>query len=842
MPKYTINGVTFNSDRELSATELEELAAQVSTRPGQIPTGGQPQAPAAVPTLSASERMLQNAIAGAAIVPPLAAGARVLSAAFQGSRAAPYVANLAQALVPQSGRALAAEGAIGAAGGVVGGELGEQVARKAGEEYRTLGEFGGGLVGGLAANTLLRNIPQAVMAGTGLGRGREATEQVADLIGGARARTRLSQAMEANPALTANLAESQRIEKELGVRLPVTAASKGDTTLEGMAQSVTSRGENAAFTALLKSQEEEAVKALAEARRKMSVSKGDVEAMAELQAARVRAENARRERVFAEQQLARQSQIDKIDERISDLTYNTLATADGVEQIGTRVTNLLAAKERAVKDEFKPKYDELLSNAKKADVVMPSEGVALLHRFVKESRGEDVFAKFPQLYAQINRVLAPQKAPVSSKFAEKYPNLVRSVEGTYKPASVEDIDSLKRAINRAIGSSSDPDQLRLLSELRRNFDNALGTVDQDFVTQYKALDKQYAERVGMPFSEQGVVSVNRAKFVENTVPYLTNKPSAIRDILAASDNSPEALKIVEDAFLFKIANTASIVAPDGSLNPLQLQRFIRKHKEAIDQVPGLQQRLSGLASDVSVLKDTRARILEEKKNASVQLLESVWDKSRGTSGGFYGVVQSALTRPDDLKALMNTAATDPALGTGLRAAVLDIGLSRPDRVGFYTDNKQTIDSLFGSGHSERVRLLFEAGDRLDKFPVRAKINPSLTQKTAFEAATGSRPEQVAGDIRNQILSGFRVFANFMSRFGQNRATKAEEAEIKEFLANPKAVEDASALLAELEKQGNTLSDKAKDLFKRLVKNTASAGMFGGLAGVGAGAVTQGANE
>ena len=64
--------------------------------------------------------------------------------------------------------------------------------------------------------------------------------------------------MQSNPDLTADLARAAEIEQLTGVKLPVTAAAKGDTTLTGLLASQTSRGENAAFTAAVKQQEKDA--------------------------------------------------------------------------------------------------------------------------------------------------------------------------------------------------------------------------------------------------------------------------------------------------------------------------------------------------------------------------------------------------------------------------------------------------------------------------------------------------------------------------------------------------------------------------------------------------------
>lgn len=838
MPTYTINGKRIKTDRELSEQEIEEIAAEVGgkpavTGPEAIPTGGYPQAPVAEPQMSVTERMFQNALAGAAAVPPLAAGARALQALTQGTRAAPYLARLAEAVVPKTGRQLAAEGAIGAAAGVVGGETGQQVAQKFGETYRPLGELAGGAMGGMAANTAVRNVPELFTMALP-GQAAKAAG-VADLVGGVRAQTKLQQAMQANPQLAGDLARAQEIEQLTGVRLPTPAAAKGDTTLAGLMASQTSRGENAAFTATIANQERAANEALKEAQKKLAANPRSVEAYAELQAAKANAENARRQAEFAKKQAEVSQKISNIDERIQALTTEAVGTDAGKADIGNRVSNLLSAKEAVIKKELSPQYDELLKDAKKQGIELSSEQVAAMWNYVKGSKAEDIFAKFPQLYQGIQRVFAPTKAPVSSKFAEKYPNLVKSQEGTFKPAGVDDIDSLKRAINKALADTADKDQQRLLLDLKRQFDGAISTLPEDFVTKYRGLDKQYAERLGIPFSEQGVVSIDRAKFVENTVPMLTTKPTAIRQVLAATDNSPEALKIIEDAFLMKLSNTRSIVNPNtGELNPSQLNAFLQQNKEAIAEVPGLRERLTAAAQNVAQLKDVRANLVDQQKKAQVEKFENVWTEAFGSRGGFQGYVNSALNNPQQLSELMRLAGNDKVLQQGLKSSVLDIGMNSANRLEFFEQNAKTIDTLFGKDYAKNVKALFEAADRLASFPLNAKINQSISQQTAFQKATGSRPEQLAAEARNPILGPFRTAANVLSRFLQNRSTKSEDAEIQQFLTDPRAMKDAAEMVAELNKNTAKGFARAQEIAGRLVKNTSSAALFGGLAAVGTG--------
>lgn len=835
--KYIINGKPVIVDKELTEAEIDEIATDLggskpTTGAAAIPTGGNTPAPEAQPQMSANQRAWNNFLMGANAVPVMGAAARALQVGTKATQAAPYTANLAKALLPQSGRALAAEGVIGGAGGVVGGEVGQQVAQKFGEQYRPLGEFGGGMTAGLFANTVTRNVPEMAL-GAWQAKTGNIVDEVSQAAGGVRARGRLSQAMEANPMLSDDLARAKEIEATTGVKLPVTAASKGDTTLGGLVTSQTSRGENAEFTAFLANQEREAIEAVKQAQRRLAGDPKNAEAKAVVEAKKAELENFKRQ-TAQEMRVANQNRtIEGIDTRIKELTEDTLNVSTDKEDIGNRVSSLLSAKEKALRDDFsKNVYTPLLDKAKKDGVEMDSPVAAVLWNYIKQEKADDVFAKFPGLLSQVQRSFAPKTAPVSSAFAAKYPNLVRSAEGTFNPVSVTDVDSLKRAVNKAIGDSQDRDQLRILSGFKRKLDEGIATMPEEFSVPYKQADRDFAAKIGMPFSEAGVVSVDRARFVESTVPMLTTKPSAARQILAATDNSPEAQKIIEDAFLMRISQTDGIVNKNTlEVNPAALMSFIKKHKATIDQVPGLNEKLQGLAGNVETLAANRARILDEQKKATVEKFSNVWSEAYGSKGGFEGFVNNALKTPADMNNLIRMAGSDPALRSGLKSTVLDIGLNSPNKLEFFEANAKTIDSLFGKEYAGQVKDLLEASQRLSQFPLRNKVNQTLTQQTGFEREFGTDPAKAASLIRQQVQSTFYKASTLFSRFVQNKATKAEAVELQEFLKNPGAVADASALLKALDDTSEQGMRKALKIGAKLAKNTASAGIFGGLAPV-----------
>lgn len=822
--------IKFLDDEQPSTIRfLDEAPANRGDLSSQIPTGGDPTVPFTQAPPNAQQRMFNNALAGAAAIPGVGLAARGIQAATAGTRFAPYGQAAANLFIPKTGVDLARQTALSAGTTVAAGEVGQAVAQKAGEQYRLPAEIGAGLALALPANTAMNAMEAGVRGVTNKAAGRglfDSGVRAAEVVGGARAEARLRSAIEANPDLPTDLARAAEIEQLTGVKLPVPAASKGDTTLTGMLASQTSRSENAAFTAAIKQQEKDALDAVKTAQKQLAGDPRNAALTAEVEAKKLAYENSRRETAYAMKQANIDRQVGQINTRIQELTADSLMTKAGKEDIGNRAENLLNSYEAVLRAEFKPLYKDVLDTASKEGVELESPVVASLWNFTKQRQAEDVFNKFPALDSAIKKVLAPTKAPVSGKFAEKYPNLVKSVEGTFKPMSVTDIDSLKRGINRAIGDTQDRDQLRMLYELKNKFDESLNTLPEDFVQAYKGLDKEYAEKLGI-FSEAGLVSIDRARFVETTVPLLTNKPSALRQVLAATDNSPEAVQIAEDAFLMKISQTNGIINPNTmSVNPAALQSFIRKNQEGIDQLPGLRQKLEGLSTNVDGLLSNRERLLDMQKNAAIGKIENVWSRAYGQQGGFEGFVNRALNNPEELKQLMVAAGSDATLQRGLKAVVMDLGLKSSNKINFFDDNAQAINALFGKDHAQTVKALLEASERLAKNPVMTKINQSLSQPTQFEQATGSDPARAASLIRQQVQSTFYKVSTLLSKFLQNKSTKSENTEIQEFLSNPKNVKDMSEAIKAMEQGGNAFVNKLKEGGKKLAGNAAVAALIG----------------
>lgn len=685
------------------------------------------------------------------------------------------------------------------------------------------GGFWGGLAAGVAAgagtNLSLNTIPK--LFNTAIDALKDApnvAKSVATVAGDAKAGAAAQSVIAANPDFSANIARAKEIQKLTGVELPIQAASGGDTTIDALAKGQMASADNTAFTAALKNQQtaaEQAVKQGIEAStlsptmlKQKLFEKGQLASAASKQVEDLNELTAGK----------RKTGLENITARISDYTQQYQSGLLTKEDIGTRLTNLIDAKEGAILKKLSPEYDNVLNAATTAGLKLTTENAIPFREFATDAMNAAVFSKFPSLYGQIKTQLNPAKL---------------AKEGGL---SISNVDSLKRATNAAIRQSKDADQIRVLGALKNELDTAIQTIDPDFATAYKAIDAKYATELGLPFSEKGIIDINRARFVERTVPKLTENASGLKQALAIIGDDPKGMEIVEDAFLHAIGNNKSIISTaTGEINPAQLRRWVNSN-EALKLAPALKERLLKDASSIEVLQNNRMRIFEAEKAAKQVRAESLYEQVYKTKEGINGFVGKRLANAAEFEDLWKNVSGDALAREGVKMAMLDNVMNKPgDKLQFFKDNQAAFETAFGKGYIPKLEALFDASQRLKDFPVVPRLNVGTARKTGFERATGSGITQIAAEARNPIMGTFRQVGNILSRFTQNQATKSENQGIQRFLLDRDAVNKTVDVIAELEKNG--LRGKAVTLAKELSKNTAFNLAFGGLVGAKQGIAT-----
>jgi cell pole-organizing protein PopZ len=790
--------------------------------PGESATGPK-QRPVAPEQQVKPRSWVDDAIQGAMAVPVMAGAARGVQLLTQGSKAAPYAANLARAVIPQTGRGLAFEGALGATAGVASGLASEQV-----EEgpMRTAV----GTLAGIAATAPFAMGKNAFDLWVSRGLGGDFAQmggQASTELGRVQAAAQANTALKANPQLGPTVLRAAEIEKQTGITLPMLAQANGDTTISGFLQSQTTRGNNAEFTAALKQQYLAAEQALKTAQKGKAPSMAEVDAYVKRKAAETQAKNSSIVAKAQANAANREKGLANIDAAITSLTGKL--DAPGRLETGKRLTNLIEAKEAAIRSELSPQYKELLEGAAQMGVVLPGEAAKQLKNFTSDQLNKDVFQKFPKLYGMIQKEFSTPPVSTSTKAAGKY-TFAKEAAVT-KDVPLSTLDSLKREVNSAIRDTDNKDDLRRLYLLKDEVDKAIDALDPAFTQAYRALDKEYATRLGIPFKEQGVVNINRAKFVEDTVPKMTQNASSLKQTLAVVGDDPNGIQLVKDAFLYDISQNKSIVNVNGQINPAQLKRYIAQNKDKIDQVPGLRADIESIQNRANVLLDNRTRILEAQRNDKVATVENLWTQAYGTKEGLSGLVRQSLSNPQKLDELLALTTKDKVAQEGVKSALLSDVLQAPgNRVELFTANRSAFEKLFGRDETNNIELIIEASQRLKDNPFKFNINADTITKTTYEEVFGSKPSTSLGEFRNQVLSAPRVFINHVSRFFQGQSSKAEAEEMQKFLLDPKNLEATAKMMAEFETKGFT--DKSLNIIKKMALNSSSNYLFGGLTGAG----------
>jgi cell pole-organizing protein PopZ len=752
------------------------------------------------------DKYLGSFLTGMAGVPILAGAARGGAALLSATRFAKPAAEIARSVMPASGRALAIEGVGGGVAGVAGQMAGET--QDPGWKRDIAGAVAGAAVG----------VPFSVAATTGrlissdsLTGAKEFIKDGADAYGRSKANKAAQVAVNANPNLVPSVVRASELSQFLGQPLPALAQANGDTTISGYINSQIARGENAAFTAEIRNKYIAAENALKAKSNSLAPSMEDVEAFVRTQAVKDELADQAAQKTFEAQSVKRQGVIDNLTTQLRSIGEQMESA--GKEDIGKRLTNVITARETAIQKEMSPKIEKIINDAENAGVKLSGSVAADLRRYTLNEENSKVFQTFPKLFGMLQKTFAPKE---SSKLVNASG---KRFDASTQDFSIRDLDSLKIRVNEDL-RNADPksSEYRILAELKDKVYKAIDSTDPAFSKPYKAVQDEYYQRLGIPYrNSEGVMAIERAKFVENTVPLLTTKASSLREALTAMGDTPEAHKIATDAFMLKLSQTKSILKNDGEINPVALNRYVAENADKINLVPGLRKQLEGLVGNTQKLVNARAGVLELQKTAQRQKFESLWSQAYSSADGLQGVVRQALSVPKKMDQLLAVTSKDPDALQAVRGALIDDLLkAQGDRTALFSKHSEAINKIYGKDIADDLEKLVEISQRLKANPFDSKIQPNTVTKTNVQKQTGSSPEQLAGELRNPILSAPRKVFNVISRYFTNSSRKAEDMEMQRLLLNPDILIQAKSFVEEVDTKGFT--DKAQSIAMQLMKN------------------------
>lgn len=757
---------------ELLYSKPETVPPNAAFLANAQPTGRSP-----TQIFTQAQQPVQQAIMsrlGSTGVRPATTGQRLLSAGIEAAASPesylfPPIAAVRRASLPMQGLLRPAEQAAVGTGAETGGMVGEYAGSKVGAE--TAGRVVGSVIGGGGTAYALSNIPRT---GALAGKGFDVVKNQWDKVRGTIPEDELLKdvdnrisnifiaAGQADPNFMKTLTDAAKAQEGVSlkapgaasVNLPMSALLANNPVIDSFVQNLASR--DPVFRAQYGAQYESAKLALAQNQVRLF---GDPSKVTLNVAAPDLSKTQTR-------------RIRSLDEQIAD-AYRGQSVDPNV--FGQRVANLVDKKERAAYAEVKPLYTEAFNIAKSKNLDLPAGSVDDIYNFVAGERASDVFKTFPTIYGKVLQRFKPvttEPSPILT--AEGAPMRPGGVE--FNPATIEDLDSLKREINKQLGKTSEPSDIRLLSELKSRVSGHIDSLDPDFVSAYRQADRAYFQKVGLPFDSATLAAIDRKKFVEQIAPALIGNKSNVSEFINATGD--QGVNLVRSAFLDAFTTAA---LKNDVLDPKAAAKWLKKNEGGVSLVPGLREELDGATKNVQQLLDARSRLNADfQRVAGEQILSKEGVRSaQELVGKMYGDIKFT-------NKFMSQYGADKDTVNAARAFMLDDIVRSGDPIGMLADrNKAAVfNRVFGPTYAQKVQDFATTADRLTRDITQVSFRGETVPKTPIEQLTGIPPEQIISRIYNPVSGATYAITSLFSKYWAKQASEATEEKLKQLLLNP----------------------------------------------------------
>jgi hypothetical protein len=467
-----------------------------------------------------------------------------------------------------------------------------------------------------------------------------------------------------------------------------------------------------------------------------------------------------------------QRQVRSLDQQIAD-AYS--APVVDPNAFGARIEKLVADKEKKAIAEVRPLYTEAFNVAKTKGVTLPASSVDDIYNFVAGTQSSDIFKTFPSIYNKVRSRFRPAETEASPILtAEGVPATPAGVR--FAEATVEDLDSLKREINKQLRKANDPADIRLLSELKTRVSGHIDSLDPDFVAAYRNADQTYLTKVGLPFSSETLKNVDRKKFVEQIAPAIIGNKSNVDDFIRATGE--DGVRVARDAFYDSFSRAA---LKNDVVDPKAANKWLSKNRSAMALIPGLEEELRGSVTDVQRLLGKKAALESDfRRVAGEQLI-----RDRGFSNPAELVSRMYSDRSFTNK-LLNQYGANKDILNAVRSYMLDDIVQAADPVAMLNDRNRAavFNRVFGPTYAQKVSDFAVAAERLSKDPTQVSFRGETLPRTPVEQLIGVPPEQIISRIYNPVSGWLYAVTSTFSKFWANAASKATEEKLKALLLNP----------------------------------------------------------
>jgi len=452
--------------------------------------------------------------------------------------------------------------------------------------------------------------------------------------------------------------------------------------------------------------------------------------------------------------------------------------------LGMATERLLEVRSKAAKAEMTPVYDGIKEGASKAGATLPDTGVRDIYSFVQANNMQDIFGRGTPLDKLITKNFAP-------------------IEGEFYPASFKDVVSLKEEINRVQRSVRMDDKMKMrLNDLEDVVDGARQQIPGKWNQALQDADRQYYEKVGIPFSAQGIKDIDAKKYADQVAPQIVKSGETLRQFLKAGGVEGEVIAnnaIMSEAYKKVLKNDA--------VDPKALAKFIKDKGAVLDQLPGTREELQKVLFDDSALKLRRAELDNRVKVAEKEIADNfilgVKDADGIAIPNYSELANRLFTDPRFFGKITKDLAnvdkrTSKAVLRNIQAEVVEKARNSTDGgVGFLTNpkNATVINKVFGPGYQKEVKDLMVISDALQKADVSkigAAVSPTEIDALA-KYVPGLDVPYVASTLRDRISSTTQKVIRLVSRAKTAQLKTDTDEALKELLLDRDGLKKLQAI-------------------------------------------------
>lgn len=504
-----------------------------------------------------------------------------------------------------------------------------------------------------------------------------------------------------------------------------------------------------------------------------------------------------------------QRKLDAFDEAISRASrMDVKDTGD----IGQRVVALRKQKEAEARKSMAPVYDKVFKLVE--DQKVPSEEVGRIFDFVRQAKIDDIFMQLPAAERAVLREWAPKAAPA------QYSDLGVVSGGTpqFSAVPINQLDSLKRAVNKGLDTVTDREQFNKLLNLKAEIFTTAQKISPEFAQNWRAADAEYAKRVGIPFDLQAIQNMDRAQYNEQVVNKITQNRSSLAQFLSAVGS--DGTKTAEDALSLRIYN--AVIDKDTGLvdsKKLQQWRENKNNAEMLSLLPELRNDLYGREGMLRNIQNLEFRKNSLEKNRDEALKTKILGVEDMTPKA---LVNKFYTEPRFIDEVLKRNGANAENVRALRTFVLDDIMSSTNPMETLLDKNKMIayGKLFGPSWQNNMQNLVRATELLRKNPADVSVNlKELPKDFVAEFFPGLNIPKVVSLWRNQIMSEVTALATAASYMQSAGTQVRKDKAMMEALLEPAKLRETLQIIENIQNK-QALSKK---FIERMLKDVVSSG-------------------